>query len=167
MLSFEEACKLPLTVSPRKLHRSVSQHVTQKKTKVQIEKDEEDDRSGELEDDDNEVSYENRARAGRRNLNLNHAQYEHVTEERNLNVAFREIVANLFDQGGVLNGSYEYPNFDHIHFVQGERKAAGGRRVDDVIIMHNNDVRLAEIIHIREPTAKQGDFVFRARNIIG
>jgi hypothetical protein len=129
MLSFQDVCNFPLYDSGE----IVTKYVPPSK-------------------EDNKKDHEKRARSGHSNLNLNRAQYKPYPESSNLSIGHREFLQNWVDQLGVCNGTKKDPSFENIRFVQGERKGAKGRSIEDVIIAHNGNVRLGEIIHIRKPS---------------
>lgn len=156
-MDFQQVLKLPLVEDPSPARRVVHKHNYTPSKKVLDNDDneelfeEDDDFDEDEQEEKSKERQRNRVRKGRRNLNVNRNQFYGKNESHHFLVANREFFQNLFDQAGVLNGTHLRPDFNNLHFVRGERKNKG--KTEDVIILHNGKVRLAEIIHITSPNA--------------
>lgn len=64
--------------------------------------------------------------------------------------ALREVTQNLIDQAARSNANKPgEAHFDGLRIAKGQRK--NGQTIEEVVAFHNEDTKLAEIVHIKEP----------------
>jgi hypothetical protein len=70
--------------------------------------------------------------------------------------ALRELVQNLIDQAARSNSKTPDASFDGLRIINGERKKHG--IIEEAIVFHNEDTKLAEIVHVRKPNQSKRQY---------